>query len=122
MAYRSTFSEGNRIKHSSAWECHYSSNYYSKTSKFDKYFENLSGLDKYLENLSGQPGIIYDFNIQNLVIHKDNIKYKGDIPLVAYIDFETTAPTDSCLNPGDKKNACSILSGNFCILSWIKTW
>ena len=25
---------------------------------------------------------------------EENLKYKGDILLVAYIDFETTAPTD----------------------------
>lgn len=32
------------------------------------------------------------------------MKFKGDIPLppVAYIDFETTAPTDTCLNPENR--------------------
>ena len=29
---------------------------------------------------------------------EENLKYKGDVPLVAYIDFETTAPTDECLD------------------------
>ena len=55
-------------------------------------------------NCSGQPGIVYNnFNIQNLVTYKDNIKYKSDISLLAYIDFGTTAPTGSCLNSEDKK-------------------
>ena len=30
------------------------------------------------------------------------MKYKGDLPWSAYIDFETIALTDSCLDPGDK--------------------
>ena len=28
-----------------------------------------------------------------------NLKFKRDIPLTAYIAFETTAPTDDCLDP-----------------------
>ena len=34
---------------------------------------------------------------------EENLKYKGDIPLAAYIDFETTAPTDECLDPENRK-------------------
>ena len=34
---------------------------------------------------------------------EDNVKYKVDLPLVAYMDFETTAPTNICLNPEQKK-------------------
>ena len=40
-------------------------------------------IEKHLENCSGQSGIIYDFNIQNLLTYEDNIKYKDDVPLVA---------------------------------------
>ena len=29
---------------------------------------------------------------------EENLKYKGDVPLVANIDFETTVPTDECLD------------------------
>ena len=32
----------------------------------------------------------------------DNIGYKRDLPLVAYMDFETTAPIDNCFNPEPK--------------------
>ena len=32
------------------------------------------------------------------ITFEENLKYKRDIPLVAYIDFETTAPTDKCLD------------------------
>ena len=39
---------------------------------------------------------------------EENLKFKRDIPLTAYIDFETTAPTDDCLDPESKKmNAVS---------------
>ena len=31
------------------------------------------------------------------------MKFKGDIPPTAYIDFETTVPTDDCLDPESKK-------------------
>ena len=31
------------------------------------------------------------------------MKFKGDISLTAYIDVETTAPTDECLDPESKK-------------------
>ena len=34
---------------------------------------------------------------------EENLKYKGNIPLVAYTDFETTAPTDECLDPENQK-------------------
>ena len=48
------------------------------------------------------PAIVYNFNNQN-VTFEDNLGYKGDLPVVAYIDFETTAPTNSCFNSKQKK-------------------
>ena len=30
------------------------------------------------------------------------MKFKGDIPLVAYIDFETTVNTDTCFDPKNR--------------------
>ena len=56
-----------------------------------------------MQHCSGVPGIVYNFNNQNLVTFEDNLGYKGDLPVVAYIDFETTAPTDSCFDPEQKK-------------------
>ena len=52
---------------------------------------------------SGVPGIIYNFNNQNLVSFEDNSGYKCDLPVVAYIDFETTAPTDVCFDSEEKQ-------------------
>ena len=49
------------------------------------------------------PGIVYNFSNQNLVTFEDNLKYKGDLPLVIYFDYETTAPTNTCFNPEQKE-------------------
>ena len=61
---------------------------------------------------SGKPGIVCDFNIQNVVSFEDNLKYKGDIPLCAYAGFETTAPTDDYQNPENR----SIFAVSYCIV------
>ena len=39
---------------------------------------------------------------------EENLKFKRDIPMTIYIDFETTAPTDDCLDSERRKmNAVS---------------
>ena len=38
-----------------------------------------------------------------MLTFEENLKFKHDIPLTAYINFETTAPTDDCLDPENKK-------------------
>ena len=56
-----------------------------------------------MENFSGRPGVVYNFNNQNLISYQDNFRAKGDIPFAIYSDFETTTPTDNCLDPEQKK-------------------
>ena len=56
-----------------------------------------------MEHCSGVPWIIYNFNNQNLLSFDDNFGYKGDLAIVAYIDFETTASTDAYFDPGQKQ-------------------
>ena len=34
--------------------------------------------------------------------YQDNFYAKGDVPFVFYFDYETTAPTDNCLDPEQK--------------------
>ena len=98
LGYRSSFSENQKIKHSTAYQCYFCSNYYRRKGKFDRH----------IENCTGKPGYVYNFNIQNILTFEENLKFKRDIPLTAYIDFETTAPTDDCLDPESKKmNAVS---------------
>ena len=64
-----------------------------------KFYDRKDKYDRHVENCTGETGTIYDFSMQNVVTFEDNLKYKGDLPLAAYIVFETTAPTDSCLDP-----------------------
>ena len=83
----------NKIKFCTSFQCYYCSNYYSRKGKYDRH----------IENCAGHPGIIFNFITHNVITFEDDLKYKGDIPLVAYIDFETTAPTDDSLDPQSKK-------------------
>ena len=93
MTFRLSFSEGSKIRHGTAWQCYFCSNYYGRKDTFDCH----------VENCRGRPDYVYNFNTQSLLTFEENLKYKGDIPLVAYIDFETTAPTDDCLDPENRR-------------------
>ena len=93
LAYRSTFSENKKIRHGSAFQCYFCCNYYGRKNKFDRH----------IENCIGRPDYLYNFNIQNLLTFEENLKFKRDIPLTAYIDFETTSPTGDCLDLETKK-------------------
>ena len=64
-------------------------NNYGRKDKFDRHFENCTS----------HPGCVYNFNKQCLLTFEENLKYKKDIPLAAYIDFKTAVPTDECLGP-----------------------
>ena len=58
---------------------------------------------RHMENFSGRPGVVYNFNNQNLISYQNNFHAKGDVPFVIYFDFEKTALTDTCLDPEQKK-------------------
>ena len=55
--------------------------------------------ERHIKFCSGKPGIVYNFNIQNIVTFEDNIKYQGDLPFTIYADFETTAPNCDFSSP-----------------------
>ena len=55
-----------------------------------------------MEHCFGVSGIVYNFNNQNLVTFEDK-------PVLAYINFETAAPTNSCFKPEQKKGVCCVL-------------
>ena len=95
LAYRASFndSKGLKLKHGTAFQCYYCSHYFARKDRFDRHIENCTGI----------PGFVYNFNSQNLLTFEENLKFKRDIPLTVYIDFETTAPTDDCLDPETKK-------------------
>ena len=99
LAFRSTFTKNSKIKHGTVFQRSYCSNWYGRKDKFDRH----------LNCCIGRPGYVYNFNTKSLVTFKENLEFKGDIPLTAYSDFETTAPK--------YKNVCRLLRNNFCILS-----
>ena len=59
--------------------------------------------ERHLQNCTDRPGFVYNFNRRTLLTFEENLRYKCDIPMTAYIDFETTAPTDDCLDPENRK-------------------
>ena len=93
MVYGTTFNENEKIRHRTAFQCYFCSNYYGRKDKFDRH----------IENCTARPGYIYNFNKQNLLTFEENLKFKHDIPVTAHIDFEKTAPTNDCVIPENKK-------------------
>ena len=57
LAYKSTFSKNDKIKHTNVWQCHYCSNYYGQKDKYDRHLEHWSRITE----------IIYNFDSQNIV-------------------------------------------------------
>ena len=66
------------------------------------FFINKNKLEGHLRACGKKPGVLYDFNLKNVVTFADDVKYKGDVPFCVYADFETTAPTDDYLNAENK--------------------
>ena len=91
-AYSSLHSKGKTGAHK-CYQCYYC----------NKLFILEARQKRLMENCSGRPGVVYNFNNQNLIYYQDNFHAKGDVPFVVYFNFETTAPTDNCLDPEQKK-------------------
>ena len=54
-------------------QCYFCSKYFGRKDRFDRHFENCTS----------HPGYVYNLNTQNLLTFEENLKYKGNIPLVA---------------------------------------
>ena len=78
LVYRTSFSKIQKIRHGTAFQCYFCSNYYGRKDKFDRH----------IENCTGRPGFVYNFNIQSLLTSEENLKFKRDIPFTAYIDLK----------------------------------
>ena len=68
----------------------------------NEFFVTKSRYEKHVRACGKKPGVLYDFNLKNVVTFEDNLKYRGNVPFCVYADFETTAPTDDYLNPENK--------------------
>ena len=93
LAFRTTFSEGEKVRHATAFQCFYCS----------KYFGRKNTEERHLQNCTGCPGFVYNFNTRSLLTFEEILKYKCDVPLTVYVDFETTAPTDDCPDSENSK-------------------
>ena len=82
-----------KLSHGFVYQCYYCNTFFARPDKHKRHMEHCSAF----------PGIDYNFNNQNLATFEDNLDYKGNLPVVVYIDFETTASTDSCFDPEQKK-------------------
>ena len=70
---------------------------------YNKFFILETRRKIHRKNFSGRPGVVYNFNNQNLISYQDNFHTKGDVPFVVYFDFEKTVSTDNCLDLEHKK-------------------
>ena len=69
----------------------------------NKFFIHETRQKRHMANCSGRPGVVYNFNNQNVISYQDNFYAKGNVLFVIYFDFETTAPTDNILDPKQKQ-------------------
>ena len=94
-AYRALYQKGSQAQAKSAntlYECFYCNEFWVGKSRYEKH----------LRVCGKKPGVVYDFDLKNIVTFEENFKYRGDVPFSVYADFETTAPTDDYLNPENK--------------------
>lgn len=95
LAYSAFYTKNTKnIRSFKVDSCHYCNHFF---------VHNKRKFDRYMKHCTGKPGVVYDFNNQMLISYEDNFKSKGDLPFSIYFDFETTAPTDNCLDPEQKE-------------------
>ena len=101
LAFKALYNETTnwtKPRSSCAFQCYFCGKFCVRANKWKKH----------METCVGKPGFVYNFQTRNLLTYEENIKFKRDVPLTAYIDFETTAPTDCCLDP--ESNKMSVVS------------
>ena len=85
--------EEKKIVHEFVYEFYYCRKFFARSDKNKGHIEIYAGI----------PGMVYNFNNQNLVTFGENLKHKGDLPMVVYLCYETTALTNNCLDPEQKE-------------------
>ena len=75
------------------YECFYCNEFWITKSRYEKH----------LRVCGKKPGVVYNFDLKNIVTFEENVKYKGDVPFSVYADFETSVPTGDHLNPENKQ-------------------
>ena len=93
LAIRIAFNKSDKMKHNEEYECHHCSKFYARKSTYERHIKNCSGI----------PGILSKFWNQKLVSFEDTLKYRGDLPFVAYCDFETTTTHEYMFDPESRE-------------------
>ena len=96
LAYKAVYNEKTnweKLKSSCAFQCYFCGKFWVRKQR----------LELHMKNCTGKPGFVYNFQTRNLLTFEENLKFKRDVPLTTYIDFETTAPTDCSLDPESNK-------------------
>ena len=78
-SYRNNCGKGEKMSHGFAFECYYCGKFFARADKQKRHIESCSGI----------PGVVYNFNNENLVTFEDNLGSKGDLPMAIYFDYET---------------------------------
>ena len=93
-AYRALYLKGSQeLSAKTLYECFYCNEFWVTKSRYEKH----------LRVRGKKPGVVYNFDLKNIVTFEENFKYKSNFPFSVYADFETTAPTDDYLNPENKQ-------------------
>ena len=72
-AYRALYYKSQQILTANAlYECFYCNDFFIIKNK----------LERHLRTCGKKPGVLYDFNLKNVVTFEDNVKYKGDVPFL----------------------------------------
>ena len=69
----------------------------------NKLFIEQAKQERHRKNCPGIPGIVYNFNKQNLISYQDHFNAKGGAPFVIYFDFKTTDSIFNFADPEQKK-------------------
>ena len=96
LAYKAVYNQTtkwDKLSTGCAFQCYFCGKFLTRKIKSEIH----------MKNCVGKPGFVYNFQTRNLLTFEENIKFKRDVPLTTYIDFETTAPTDCCLDPESNK-------------------
>ena len=93
-AYRALYLKGSKQRSAKTlYECFYCNEFWITKSRYEAH----------LRVCGKKTGVVYNFDLKNIVSFEENLKYKGDVPFSVYADFETSAPTGGYLSPENKQ-------------------
>ena len=93
-AYRALYMKGTQqLSAKTLYECFYCNDFWLGKDRYEGH----------LRFCRKKPGVVYNFNLKNIVTFEENLKYKGDVSFSVYADFETSAPTSDYLSSENRQ-------------------